>query len=183
MENSLFEAREKVTWLKVQEREGIASYQRDREGYLAQLRNVLDWLCAHPEEAVAAIGEVDLGKYSEGLVDVLGRIGSPLADPCATKLARLLVDQNWPVALPVREALFERFSKEAILVAAAELLRERLVEEFDMLCYEVFYRKREWFPDLIPLIDQALHDPAIDKSWLELSAECRQQVDDTHDSV
>jgi hypothetical protein len=183
MENSLFGAREKVAWFKAQEREGIADYHRDRSAYFAQLRDAFDWLCAHPKEAVTAIGEVHLGKFSGGLVDVLGRIGSPAADPCAAKVAALLVDQNWPVALPARESLFMHFSKQAILGAATELLRERLVEEFDMLCYEVFYRKREWFPYLIPLIEQALRDPAIDKSWLELSAECRQQVDDTHDSV
>src|SRR5262249_47703579 len=176
MPGPLAEAKEKVSCLHWPGALGPERYRENPAAYPELVKAASTWLSQHPREAVEAIRAIRLGKYDAALVQVLAGIGSPLADPCVPELASLLVDMNWPVAVPVRQALFGKFTREAVIEGARELLTLGWYDELNALCWEVFHERPDWFSNLIPLIREALGRPGVGPDALPQAADCLEQA-------
>lgn len=79
---------------------------------------------------------------------------------------------NWPVAVPVRRALFGKFPKEAVIEAGRELLALGWYDELNALCWEAFHYRPDWFPELVPIIEGAMSQPGLGEDALPQAVHC-----------
>jgi hypothetical protein len=105
------------------------------------------FLLEHAEEAVAMIATFQVDKWDIAIAELLGRIGSPRADRCASFLVWLVADPNAPARPAAATALFS-LSTEAIIAGTYEVAAFD-PGALDCVLWEARYRKHAVADELV----------------------------------